>query len=52
MWWRLEARLANLETTTDTAERDGAVTAGARLGRGFTQLLAQAENSSRANGRT
>jgi predicted ATPase len=43
----LHARLANLETTSDTTERDRAVTAGARLDRrGVMRLIAQAENSS------
>jgi hypothetical protein len=42
----LQARLANLETTSDTTQRDRAVAAGARLDRrGFMRLIAQAENS-------
>jgi hypothetical protein len=42
----LQARLAHLETTIDTTQRDSAMTAGARLDRrGFMRLLAQAENS-------
>jgi hypothetical protein len=43
----LQSRLANIETSIDTARRASAITAGARLDRrGFMRLIAQAENSS------
>jgi hypothetical protein len=44
----LRARLANLEKTTGTTERAGAIRAGAYLDRrAFLRLIAEAENSAK-----